>query len=313
MPKQKQSKSDGTDDNGVSNKIRSTPLSYWFLTWNNYTEDDWAKLGTVVLKECRKVSYQEEVGKQEGTPHIQGSFVWKKRIRKETLIKKFPGSWWKPSGGRASLDYCKKEDTVPTCGRRIEWGDYDPEEFVKKPKTLWKPPYKVFDDIEAICLGEPDRRTIHWFWESEGNFGKTAFAKYMYRKHNAKVICSEKSADILTSIRENDKIIIFDWPRCADVSHTCPFNALEQIKNGFVSDGKLKKWLRTIDMEDPPHVICFANNPPAKHKLSIDRWHIVEMTKELTQTPEGSDSLCAESVNDNNPAVLSSSEENIAV
>ena len=100
-------------------------------------------------------------------------------------------------------------------------------------------------------------------------------------KEKVNLITSSKSADILTAINENDEMIIFDWPRCSNISNYCPFNALEQIKNGIITDAKLKKKARQIIMNSP-HVIIFSNELPNITKLSNDRWEIFKIEQDQT-------------------------------
>ena len=45
-----------------------------------------------------------------------------------------------------------------------------------------------------IYNGEADSRKIHWFWEPEGNQGKTAFAKHICLKGEA-IYVNGKAAD----------------------------------------------------------------------------------------------------------------------
>ena len=83
-----------------------------------------------------------------------------------------------------------------------------------------------------------------------------------------------KSSDIVTVIKEYHRLIIIDIPRSA--GDFCPFGAVEQIKNGLVTNGKLLKEAQVINFA-PPHVWVFSNSLPDKSKLSGDRWDIVHL------------------------------------
>lgn len=250
---------------GVSNNKQSTPLKYWFLTWNNYTLINFMNLDSKVRELCERWMFQEEIGEQ-GTPHIQGTFTFKKRIRVETLLNLFPGSFWQKSRSEASVNYCSKPSFEGAM--RSQW----PEALI-----IIKPTHPIFEQIENMCGQPPVYRRINWYWESNGNIGKSAFCKYMYVQYKANIITTTRSADIVTAIEDTDKIVIFDFPRCANPHVYCPFTAIEQICNGFITDAKLKKKARTVIM-NPPHVIVFANEPPDTRKVSSDRWKITEIT-----------------------------------
>lgn len=253
-----------SSSSGVGNNKQSTPLKHWFLTWNNYLEQDWINLSSIVPQKCEKWTFQEERG-QMGTPHIQGTFTFKQKIRVETLLKLFPGSFWQKNKCSSSHNYCSKPSFqgARKCTSEIQI-------------EVYRPTHPIFDEIEQMTKEKSDHRTIHWFWESKGNIGKSAFCKYMYITYETKIITTPKSADIVTAIEATDKTIIFDFPRCSNPGTFCPYTAIEQIKNGFITDAKLKKKARIIVMNSP-HVIIFANEPPDTSKLSEDRWNIREI------------------------------------
>lgn len=251
---------------GVGNTKRSTPLKYWFFTWNNYSEGDVGSLVPWMKWKCKKYAVQEEIG-ASGTPHLQGMLEMEQKTRFEYLQKMFPKVHWEKCKARAAAAYCQKETFEGA--RRWTKGQ-------KRDLAVFRPAHPVFDEIEALINETPDHRTIHWYWEANGGVGKSAFSKYMYVKHDVTVITSTKSADIVTAIQDDTKMVIFDWPRCAEVGTFCPFNAIEQIKNGFITDSKLKKEARIVAF-DSPHVVIFANEPPNWCKLSSDRWHVVNI------------------------------------
>lgn len=250
---------------GVGNTKQSTPLVYWFLTWNNYTEDDWEYFSSKVPDLCKSWTYQEEIG-ESGTKHIQGVLEFKQKKRFEYLKKEFPEAHWEPCKSSAAKAYCSKKSF-----------DGARQSSFPAKVQVYRPPHPIFNEIEELLKVAPDPRKIYWYWEPNGNIGKSAFCKYMYVTYdNVNVITTTKSADILTAIKETDVMIILDFPRCANPNVFCPFNALEQIKNGFITDAKLKKEARILCMNSP-HLVVFANEPPNEHKLSLDRWIIKEI------------------------------------
>lgn len=252
---------------GVGNTKQSTPLKHWFLTYNNYTEEDISSIVPWFTNRCTAYSVQEEIG-ASGTKHLQGVFTFDSKIRFETLTKLYPKAHWEPCKSKAANNYCRK-DTFEGARR---WTKGQKEDL-----DIFRPVHPAFDFIEQLYTTKPDNRTIHWYWEETGGIGKSAFSKYMYVKYGVTVITSTKSADIVTAIQPDVKMVIFDWPRCTEVGTFCPFNAIEQIKNGFITDSKLKKEARILAFNSP-HVIIFANEPPNLHKLSKDRWHVSHMS-----------------------------------
>ena len=136
------------------------------------------------------------------------------------------------------------------------------------------------DDVMKIVREEPDERSIHWFWEPEGNVGKTSLCKYLVHKHDA-LMLSGKSNDMFHMLSKfpNKRILILvDCPRC----HTefINYGAVEQIKNGLVFSGKYEGDQLVFNC---PHVIVFGNSPPDYGKMSGDRWkvHRINVFEEL--------------------------------
>lgn len=254
---------DDTARNG--NTIRSFRARRWFFTLNNYTRTD---IDTLLehFKECKKYIFQEETG-ENGTPHLQGcceyenarSFASMKKINKNI-------HWEKTKNDIAAIEYCCKEAT--RSGEIWKKGiakKYNGEDLIKELRP-WQ------EEIVNIIKTPPDNRKIYWFWEAEGNVGKSALSKYLtFHNPNICLVTATKSADILTCVEEEYDTYIFDFPRC--VGEFLPWSAIEQLKNGFITDAKLKKKARTI-MFNPPHVIIFANYYPDTEKLSPDRWII---------------------------------------
>lgn len=247
---------------GVGNTSRSTPLTHWFLTWNNYTEEDVGSMVPWIKEKCKEYTMQEEKGK-EGTQHLQGCLSFKQKTRFETLKKLWPKVHWEKSRCAEAYNYCSKTSFD---GAR-KWTS------TKEIKTF-RPSHPYFDEIETLLQNEPDHRLIYWYYDPLGNIGKSAFSKYMYVKYKSEVnvITSNKSNDILTAITGDEKMVIMDFPRCLDVTYT-PYQAIEQIKNGFITDCKLKKKARIVCFNSP-HIVIFSNAQPDITRLSSDRWCI---------------------------------------
>lgn len=123
---------------------------------------------------------------------------------------------------------------------------------------------------------ENDRR-IHWFWESNGNVGKSTFTKHLMMTYNA-VMVTGKSNDVKFIIakyveKKDLDVVIFDVPRVNE-GHIS-YSALEEIKNGCLCSGKYEG---CSVLFNKPHVIIFSNQEPANYEyLSADKWHVMNI------------------------------------
>lgn len=225
----------------------------WFMTWNNFPHD-WETQLTQKTKEWRG---QHEKG-ENGNDHIQACFRFEEGKSFTTVKELFNGAHIEPcKNWRSASKYCTKEETRVSNIKIID-------------KLLpWQ------EELEKIVLSEPDDRTIHYYYDEIGGKGKTAICKYLLIKYNnIAYTASGKSIDILTLADPKKTVYLIDLPRSND--NHCPYNAIEQLKNGLVSDGKLKKQIRTVIM-NPPHIIIFSNHEPDINKLSYDRWKFTKL------------------------------------
>lgn len=199
--------------------------------------------------------------------HYQG-FIHLKKPMRPTELKLPMNPHIEPCKGNEdqNIKYCSKE------------GDYYKEGFPAPIKTielrLWQ------QNILHITLQEPSDRKIYWFYENIGNFGKSAFCKYMVVKHNALFCCSGKYADLINLVFNSDmdksRTVIFDIPR--NHKNSISYSALESIKNGLVCNTKYETGTKVFNS---PHIIVFSNYPPESGMLSNDRLIITELRQEL--------------------------------
>lgn len=249
----------GTESCNTESRTRN-----WFGTWNNYPIDGTAQL----LKYIGNNEYVigEEVG-EGGTPHLQFCFKSKNPIRFGGIKKDFPQVHWEVvKNWKKSVIYCKKE------GRYI--CNPPEKEEIRDPlegKTLRPFQQEIVNIIET----EPDDRTIHWYWEPEGNVGKTVLAKHICLKYKNALFLSGKANDIKCGVADfvkkgnTLKTAIFYFPRT--IEEYVSYEAIESIKDGIFYSGKYESGMV---MYNPPHVICMANFEPDTRKLSKDRWSI---------------------------------------
>lgn len=232
---------------------------------NNYTIEDCAKIKEILTKICKKWVIGYEVG-ESGTPHLQGYIHLLKKERKSTLIKKLGTrvSLRPVRNDTACIEYCKKD------------GNFESYGFPKPIKVI-ENLYPWQQNILDIFMTEPDDRTIYWFWDSDGNIGKSAFVKYMVIKHNVLFCNGGKHSDLINLVfnanMENCKCIIWDLPR--STKGKVSYATLECVKNGMVCNTKYETGVKCFNA---PHVFVFANYPPDDtSELSEDRWKIVQL------------------------------------
>ena len=195
---------------GIVGNIRQiSPAHHWFLTLNNYSKEDINVFCSD--SSIKKYCFQEEIG-ESGTPHLQGHFEFEKKIRPlghfKGMLSNHP-RWAKTKNKRAAIIYCSKLDSR-------NGGTYTkgfPRSLFRKINVLTEDQlYDWQKEILALCRQVPDDRTIHWYWESVGNRGKSALVKYLVVNEYAMKV-SGKATDIkymLAKCEYPPDIIIYD-------------------------------------------------------------------------------------------------------
>lgn len=249
-------------------KKQGTQCLKWCFTTNNYTKEQIERIEQSLDLLTKKYVFQEEKG-ENGTPHLQGCFWLKKRMR-ITELNKYPGMdktfFEKLRNWKASVEYCRKTET--RAGKVYCKG-------IPRPIKIL-PDNKLYDwekDIISIVKNEPDDRKIYWIYETTGNVGKSTFCKYLCVKHNA-LILGGKANDMKYGIvkymeknGEYPRTIIADIPRTN--KKFISYQGLEEVKNACFFSGKYEG---NMVIGNNPHLIIFANFPPDKSKMSKDRW-----------------------------------------
>lgn len=134
----------------------------------------------------------------------------------------------------------------------------------KYNKTTWK---RWQQDLLDKIKEEPNNRSIMWYWDEDGNKGKSYLAKYIMTK-GGYVSTGGKISDMVHSYK-GERIFILDLSRTTE--DKIPYELLENLKNGLVFSGKYNSKVKVFEV---PHVIVFANFTPDITKMSRDRWDI---------------------------------------
>lgn len=247
------------------NPKRASSGKRWCFTWNNYKQSDIDLLINFFKNGSNKYIIGEEIGEDKKTPHLQGYVHFESRCRPLEL-KDLPKKihWEKCKGTEEeNINYCSKD------------GKYHTNLKVKKPLKILKEDqlYDWQKEIVDIVKTDPDDRSVYWFWEPNGNIGKTQLCKYICHNFGACIVEGKKN-DILFCAAENDAdCYIFDFERSMETFIS--YSAIEKIKNGFYMCSKYES--KPI-IRNSPHIICFANFQPDLAKLSSDRWKVKKIT-----------------------------------
>lgn len=214
----------------------------------------------------------EEICPTTGTPHLQGYVEFPQKIR-WSAFKTLPLGieWIAAKGNRLKNEiYCSKE------GKAVAKGTC--KVHTKYTVNIQLYPWQIM--IKDILDQEPDDRTIRWFWEPDGNTGKTVFQKWIYLKYPYVVVLSGKGSDmkngIVTYIEKNRKapnIVLMNIPKCQD-SDYISWQGIEEVKDMFFYSGKYEGGMVC---DKSPHLLIFSNEQPPLHKMSEDRWIVTRL------------------------------------
>ncbi len=272
-----------TTTKGNTSNLGGSPRSWYCLTINNYTETDIDLFQDLTY--FNKWIVQEEICPNTGTPHLQGFLrcVTKKRLK--TIINDWKGWHWEPMKGsiRDNIKYCTKEASTPEDGRRWVRGFKLPPKINSiHSSQLYQWQKILLDKLK----GKPDDRTVHWYYETEGKTGKSAFSKYLALKYNALVI-GGKSNDIKYAItkwleKQELKIVIIDVPRTSN--GFVSYKAIEEVKNGLFFNSKYESGMVIFNS---PHLVVFANEEPDYDSISLDRWDVQQIKRIGQRVPKG--------------------------
>ncbi len=241
--------------------------------------DQWITLFNGVIA-CRM---QLERG-ESGNLHIQGCIRFKNprsflklkaklsdMFNSQPHLEKCKGTWEK------NVLYCTKLETKVVDGWEYSMG-LATVRIVRDPlsgHTLYRWQKQLLQDVENDC---EDERKIVWYYDSEGNMGKTALCKHLMITHPSQVcyLSGGKATDIsfyISQFVKNEKndlrVVLFDFPRTLD--GRVSYQAIETVKNGIVFCAKYESG--TV-LFNTPHVIVLANWRPDTSQMSMDRWDV---------------------------------------
>lgn len=250
----------------------------WCFTLNNYTVQNVQDVRTY-SKKLAGIIFSKEVG-ENGTPHLQGYMEFKSQTRMETIKKGMNCNHVhleKAKGNREdNIIYCSKDGEVVE--RTFPYTEEENRQRLKDlvlvqeyKDVVWKPFQK---DIIEILNGKPHPRSIIWCYEETGCVGKSYLCKYLGITMDC-IKGGGKKDDVLHQTAKAiaagkcPKVIIMDCPR--KMQKFFSYTVVEMLKNGDAASGKYEGSDITFPI---PHVIVFANEPPAFDSMSMDRWDV---------------------------------------
>lgn len=131
-------------------------------------------------------------------------------------------------------------------------------------------------------LGPSDDRTVYWYWEADGNVGKTFMAKYLKFVHGATLLEPAKKADMAYALRgHHGKIICFNLVRSSMDHMEHMYGFIESIKDDVVLSTKYEPVDVPLGVQ---HVVVFANQEPDPTKWSEDRYHVRQIRQDTPWT-----------------------------
>lgn len=231
--------------------------------------DEAKELGELLKGFCKEWYMQLECGKTTGYIHYQGCLSLNNKEYMQTVKNLIGRNDVHLAGAKnwnALKNYNKKDETriLGPWSHDFVWIDTIEELFP------WQ--QCVVDLVSTPCTND---RMVHWFYDEDGNKGKTQLAKYLAIKYGATVIMNGKFADIAQSIKGNPKVVLFLFPRT--IEGRVNYSAIEAVKDGMIFSGKYESSMKIFNS---PHVICMANFLPDESALSKDRWNIHYMYSE---------------------------------
>lgn len=246
-----------------------------FITWFYDNIEQIVPIVDRAKKLCYKGTYQTEICPETKLKHLH-FMLWGKDKFRDTALK-IPKRNGKQTYRAFVLkdeknvsDYANKDDPSYDGVMRGSWGFPKPIKIIEILRP-WQ------QQVKDLCMTEPDDRKIYWYWDEEGDIGKSAFIKYMIVRYKALLCQGGKHSDIINLVfncdMDDTNIVFFDIPRAN--KGNISYSSLECIKNGMVCNTKYETGVKVFNS---PHLIVFANFPPSDtDMLSKDRWVITEL------------------------------------
>jgi len=271
----------GNANSAPGSPEQTSPWKNFCFRLSNYTQEDIEKLCSSNSSNVPQLGFQEEDVDKDGketTPHLQGFGVFNTKRR--------PVAFWEPVMGHNrthfevmkgrvvhNVEYCTSEfyqyPGTKELVRKRKIGGFVykrncPRPLVKMTRAHLTEQQKgivdKYKEFEDPLFG----RQIHWYWEPQGEWGKTKTQKYMCHNMDATLVGGKKAdmfyalAQLKLMTGEVPPIVIINLVKDTDMKYVS-YAGMESIKDGLFFSKKFKSGMC---MFNSPHLLVFANEPP---------------------------------------------------
>ena len=284
----------------------------WCFTLNNYTTDEQVAIAALYPEKVSYLLYGRETG-EEGTPHLQGYFVSKTRIRLGSAKILIPRAHFEVAKGtpEENFDYCTKDEDYEQFGdlpakkgsrndlqnfkEAVQSGVLSLKELrethsdvlAKYPRfareylvdnmpepELQNHPLRDWQgELYSALQQSPDDRLVRFIVDLKGNAGKTWFAKYYVAKHENAQYMEMAKKADMAYALRPEIRVLFVNITRQQVEYM-NYSFLESVKDGLVFSNKYESGLKRLGK---CHVVILMNQHPDMNLLSSDRYHITEL------------------------------------
>lgn len=252
---------------------QASPVCVWDFTLKLTNEEENAQhILNMVHNHCKKWSYQIEQG-ETGYVHWQGRVSFKEKLRKEQILRLWPGDFhWTITSreNRDNMFYVTKET-----GRiKGPWKDTDapPPYIPRQVRGITLRPWQqyIIDDANVW-----NTRHINIILDVMGGHGKSTIKTYTRAHQLGRFIPFVNDyKDLMRIVMDckKEKLYIIDIPRAIQKDKLYQFYAgLETLKDGYAYDDR---YHFKDECFDCPNIWVFTNRLPDPSLLSRDRWRI---------------------------------------
>ena len=253
---------------------QSSPCKRWCFTLHNYENKDVLNLIEYFSSNSSYI-FSKELGSSGTTPHLQGYFELKDKLRRTALSKALGATihFEKAKGTRDdNIRYITKE------GGEVFENILPEKIYCEEPADKLK---FLIDIMKRYDFPKGDR-LIHAVVDNVGGLGKTEFARYCCLNFERCIISGGKSADMFNQIVNfkekhgtTPKYIIFDIPR--STLNYISYQGIEKVKDMLFYSGKYEG---DMIVGNKPCIIMLMNETPNLCEMSKDRWRIYEIDNE---------------------------------
>lgn len=126
-------------------------------------------------------------------------------------------------------------------------------------------------DLYTRLQADADDRTVEFFVDRDGGFGKSWFCGYVYsRLDGCQLLGPGKRDDLAHAVDDRSRIFLFNIPR--GQMEYLNYGLLEMLKDRMVLSPKYESQMKVL--RHVPHVVVFSNEEPDQEKMTQDRYNI---------------------------------------